>query len=71
MVWSTGDKRQLVFGKQGKFCNLKLYLTATTKVSNEEISKWNDAPDVKVDANVHVENLEESVDKKKNRSRNP
>lgn len=41
------------------------------KVSNEEISKWNDAPDVKVDANVHVENLEESVDKKKNRSRNP
>lgn len=35
------------------------------KVSNEEISKWNDAPDVKIDANVHVENLEEWLTKRK------
>lgn len=35
------------------------------KVSNEEISKWNDAPDVKIDANVCVENLEEWLTKRK------
>ena len=35
------------------------------KVSNEEISKWNDAPDVKIDANVRVENLEEWLSKRK------
>ena len=49
------------------------------KVSNEEISKWNDAPDVKIDTNVRVENLEEwknpddhttQTTKKKNGSRN-
>ena len=35
------------------------------KVSNEEISKWNDAPDVKIDVNVRVENLEEWLTKRK------
>ena len=35
------------------------------KVSNEEISKWNDAPDVKIDTNVRVENLEEWLTKRK------
>ena len=35
------------------------------KVSNGEISKWNDAPDVKIDTNVRVENLEEWLTKRK------
>ena len=35
------------------------------KVSNEEISKWNDAPDVKIDTNVRVENLKEWLTKRK------
>ena len=35
------------------------------KVSNEEISKGNDAPVVKIDANVCVENLKEWLTKRK------